>query len=165
MDQGALARRLIDKIFDLELKKDALIKALSRYSVNVDSELFVHTDSLLARNLSRFLELRNPLGLTLTDIVKASMSIRLSEADQDTNLLNLKVRYLFKIVCQFRDMRHERPDAYRHEFKHAVRQLKRIKKFCKEYRSRSPIRLTRYPSVNSLKQLSQQSPSRTLKVR
>jgi len=41
------ARRLIDKIFDLELKKEALLKAYSRYSVNVDGDLIRFIDSRL----------------------------------------------------------------------------------------------------------------------
>lgn len=104
-DQGAVARRLIDKIFDLELKKESLLKAVTRYSVNVDSDLLDLVNTRLTSTLARFLELSTPLGLTLTDIVKASMSIHLSEADQDSTLLNLKIRFLFLIVCQFREMR------------------------------------------------------------
>ena len=42
---------------------------------------------------------------------------------------------------------------YLSEFTYALKQLKRIKAFCEEYRSRSPIMLRKYKSVKSLKQL------------
>ena len=153
-----MARELIDRIFDLELKKEALVKAQRQYQVRVEAQLLARLDRSLTNVLNKFLELQ-PQSLTLTDLVKASLSIRLqadppsSITDQQKALMRLKLRYLVHIVLSFKTLRERHQDKYQAEFKYAVRQLKRIKGFCDEYRSRSPIMLRKYQSVKCLKQL------------
>ena len=59
-----LARSLIDKIFDIELKKEALVKAIWKYQVNVEESLLVNLDQKLYGSLSKFLSLFEPVTIS-----------------------------------------------------------------------------------------------------
>jgi hypothetical protein len=52
--------------------------------------------------------------LALTDLVKASMSIRLNETDRNLSkdLIILRLKYLILIVKEFKALRQTQPDSY-----------------------------------------------------
>ena len=65
--------------------------------------------------------------LTLTDLVKASMSVRLQEeyrkvVDQEVRaVIKLKLAYLIFIVQKFRNLREGEPLKYKEEYRYALK--------------------------------------------
>ena len=77
------ARVLIDKVFDLELKRESLIKARHQHHVGVDARLFYQIDQQTHLALEDFTALfrakdRDKPQLSLADLVRASLAVRLN---------------------------------------------------------------------------------------
>eukprot|EP00347_Sterkiella_histriomuscorum_P018215 403346351 len=144
-EQTIKARVLIDAIFDLELKREALIRSKTLHQINVEKSVFYEIDymtdhalqDILALNESQVDNLVVKPTLTLNDLIKASLSIKLNN-DMDKNygdyqdyqsLIHKKLRFLIFAVNQFQLYKETLNDLFKDESREASKQLKRIKQF------------------------------------
>ncbi|CDW79961.1 UNKNOWN [Stylonychia lemnae] len=170
------AKVLIDAIFDLELKREMLLKIHSQNKLQIDMNVYYEVDYLTDQAIMDFIQLLDKSNdhrpqLTLADLVKASISIKLN-SDLDKNLggypikqlIHKKLQFLILIVSEFRQLKEQNNEHYKSQHKYASSQLKKIKKFCEKYRQKSPMLLKKYSSIKSIGQL-KESPSKLFTMR
>ena len=77
------------------------------------------------------------------------MSIRINDIDKGDHIQS-KLQYLILIVKEFKLLKQLKIQDYHKELKYAAKQMKKIKTFIDKYKTKSPITLRKYSSINNL---------------